>query len=202
MDINDYVIRNAKRGIFLDIGANHGKYTKSMAKFADKVYAFEPHPDNIKILSKAISNFYLDNVVIEPIALSNKNDSLKLFQCPANPGGHTLSDKIAGTEKWSHKLNDFIEVPSMTLDSFCEQNNINNITCIKIDVEAAEQYVLEGAEHTLKTNQVLIALETHLTIDREKIASLLKNYGYKIMDENQKEVTSVDYDKQYYCMNY
>jgi len=200
MDSNDYVIRNAKRGVFFDIGANHGSYTKVMKDYADKIFAFEPHPDNLKKLTENTNG--IDNLTIVPIALSNKVGSIQLFQCPSNPGGHSISTKIAERREWSHNPSNFIEVKTVTLDLFCEQNNLSNITCMKIDVEAAEQYVLEGAENTLKRNKVLISLETHQTIDCDKIVYLLQSYGYDIFTREMKKTFTAEFDRQYICSNY
>lgn len=43
-------------GIALDIGANHGMYTSLLAQKFKKVYAFEPHPDNFKIIQERVTD--------------------------------------------------------------------------------------------------------------------------------------------------
>ena len=45
-----------ENGIALDIGANHGIYTKILADKFSTVYAFEPHPNNV---SKIKTNIIL-----------------------------------------------------------------------------------------------------------------------------------------------
>lgn len=65
---------NTPNGIALDIGANHGIYTKLLAKKFVHVYAFEPHPDNLKFL-----NFKKPNVTVIPKAIGLKNEIIQLF---------------------------------------------------------------------------------------------------------------------------
>ena len=46
-----------------------------------------------------------------------------------------------------------------TLDNYCNKNNINNITFIKIDVEGIELDVLKGSTNIIKKNKPDIFIE-------------------------------------------
>jgi len=68
---------NLKRGVFIDVGANVGKYTVMVGKKLKnkgKVIAFEPEPSNLKALRKNISMNNIKNVKILPLACSNKKN--------------------------------------------------------------------------------------------------------------------------------
>jgi FkbM family methyltransferase len=207
MDVNLQMIERAEVGVFLDIGANHGMYSRAMAEKGTRAYAFEPHPDNVTVLKRSLQG--VQNAKVMEYAVSNMNGQSKMFDCPANPGGHTLSDKVAGKEVWSHRLDNFRFVRTRTLDSFAHDEGLIDsegnvtlpITGIKIDVEGAEQRVLEGAAEVLMKNACVIALETHLTIDPVRIYELLDSYGYSVWDAEGNPVTELTFDRQYLCSN-
>ena len=168
--------------VILDIGANHGKYTTRMAKFPGrKVYAFEPSPQNIEKLKNVVGS--CNNVEICEVALSNKNGIAKLM-IVNNPGGHSIHKPLDG-KKWKHKLENSIDVKTITSDDWVKENNINRIDGIKIDVEAHEVEVVEGGMETLKKFKPIIALETHGTVDVDKLKRLLIECDYGV-HENLK----------------
>jgi FkbM family methyltransferase len=200
MDVNKKMIALANPGVFFDIGANHGMYCKAMSDVATQVYAFEPHPDNLKILNEAVAD--LPNVTVEPIALSDSEGQIALYCCPANPGGHSIAEPVAQVGTWSHSTDNSIEVATMTLDAYCEKHNIQQVSAIKIDVEGAEQFVLQGAKDTLKKNTIVIALETHQTIDLEAVYGILKECGYRVYDNRfDCLMDDISYDREYICTN-
>lgn len=206
-DMNARMITLADVGVFLDIGANHGLYSVAMAEKGTRAYAFEPHPDNINILQRTVADS--PNAAVVPFAISNMNGQTKMFDCPANPGGHTISDKVAGKEVWSHRLTNFRFIKTRTLDSWAREEGlidssgdvVHPVTGIKIDVEGAEQRVLEGAAEVLMKNTCVIALETHLTVDLDAIYELLDGYGYSVWNSKMERVTKLDFDQQYICSN-
>jgi FkbM family methyltransferase len=169
--------------VILDIGANHGRYTVEMGKMRNrKVYAFEPEPKNLVKLRAAIAKSECkdyDNIEVHALALSNKVGIAKLMIQPSNPGGHSIAPALDGM-KWKHKLSNSVDVAAITLDKWIEENNITRLDGIKVDVEAHEVEVIEGAQETLKKFHPLIALETHQTVDLEKLREILRGCGYTV----------------------
>jgi FkbM family methyltransferase len=131
-------IKNCK--VFVDVGANIGGYSIRAAKYC-RVYAFEPLPRNYKILK---INEKLNNVKIISfnIAAGNKNGKVKLYYTPAKWGDPSIK----------HEQNYFIEVEMKPLDEIINEESID---LIKIDVEGAEDLVLEGARDCLKAYRIL-----------------------------------------------
>jgi FkbM family methyltransferase len=163
-------------GIALDIGANHGMHTVKIAEKFEKVFAFEPHPDNIKILNMHLVQH--DNVEIIAAAITSKPGNIKLYNCP-NPGGHTISVDVMEHRIWGHKPDSFHEVRGMTLDEFCKGKKIS---FIKMDIEGAEDTAFDGATETLKNNKMDIVMEVHRFVDYAKLYKMFTDLGYIIYD--------------------
>jgi FkbM family methyltransferase len=198
MDINQYVIDNAQLGVMLDIGANYGIYTEKMSARATSVYSFEPSQQNFITLTKATEKF--KNVICVKKAISNQNGIIKLYSGPGcHHGQFSIDETLAAWGGSGHNLETYEEVETITLDEFCKANNITNITAIKIDVECAEQSVLEGAKETLTNNNPLIALETHNPTNLTAIYNLFADYGYSVYKQPDQKVLELQYNSNYIC---
>ena len=193
MDYNSDIIHQSGAGSFLDIGANHGVYSIEAAPLKRIVYAFEPHPVNIEILTKATAD--LQNVIVVPLAASNKAGTVSLFEC-SNPGGHSISEAVGSTTNWGHDPHNKFNVECVTIDQFIENQQITDLVAVKIDVEGAEQLVLEGMIETLKRFNLLVALETHHTIDCAAIYNIIDQCGYEVISR-MGVVTELIIDRQY-----
>jgi len=132
-------IKNAK--VFVDVGANIGGYSIRAAKYC-KVYSIEPLPRNYKILK---INEKLNNVKINSfnIAAGNKNGKVKIY--------YELG--AWGLPSLKRIQNEFVEVEMKPLDEIINEESID---LIKIDVEGAEDLVLEGARNCLKRTKMVI----------------------------------------------
>jgi len=166
-------------GIAFDIGANHGVYTGEMLPFYSKVYAFEPHPDNIAIIKNRL--FDVGNrLEIVPMAVSDMSGDCKLY-LHVSQGQYSISEDVANCKRWGHNPDNWIRVPCITIDDFCEQNNVIP-NFIKMDIEGAENYVWCGALHTLYHHDVKIVLELHHEVNLNKLEkwfNALDYYGHE-----------------------
>jgi len=151
---------------FVDVGANVGLHTLSMAKKGAFVYAFEPSPNALKTLYK-LAEFF-DNIKVFPYALGSKEGLVKFY----------LRDKSETDSMFfSNDYTSACEVKMKTLDSF----NLKNIGTIKIDTEGFELHVLKGAVETLKREKPRLILEIHnpLFDNETNIKRFLMSLGYK-----------------------
>lgn len=167
-----------KDAVAIELGANHGMHTKRIAEKFSKVYAFEPHPDNIKILASHTAAF--PNIEIVEAAITPRSGDIRLYNCP-NPGGHTINTGVMEHRVWGHDPDSYHTVRGITLDDFCRERGIHP-SFIKVDIEGAENTIFEGAVETLKNGKMDIIIEVHRFVELEKLYNFFKDLGYTIFD--------------------
>lgn len=126
----------------IDVGANSGKFSCIAAAAGKAVFAFEPLPQNLRILAKTVQRNGLAGAIeIFPIAASDKCDVAKFY---GKGQGASL------VEGWADQPSyDAIHVPTNTLDRVLGERLSGQTIFIKLDVEGAELAVLRGAERLL-----------------------------------------------------
>ena len=156
-NFQSYVIQNKyysleKNAVVFDVGANVGSMALRFAQGAPEghVYAFEPTDYAFKKLQRNLS---LNPKLAERISavqqfLSDETQSDPQIQAYA-------SWKVDGSAKNSHPLHGGTikpaeSVSAITLDLFCNQNQVQHIDLIKIDTDGHEHKVLSGARKTIK----------------------------------------------------
>ncbi len=142
-------------GVFLDIGANIGRYTVIMGKRVGhdgRVLSFEPCSETYSTLVKNIHLNGLENVESYPIALWNR-DGVHTFYTKIHAGGNSLIEDKDAIDKNI--------VTTRTLDGLLCNLKVNKIDLIKIDVEGSEKEVLEGMRKTLQlfTPRLIIEIQ-------------------------------------------
>jgi len=145
--------------LLVDIGANIG--TISIPAITRKefksVVAFEPNPENFKLLrNNLIINNLEESFEIHQCAVGDIETFLDLELSARNSGDHRIrvsSENGIFDESQRNK----IKVKSITLDSVFESMDKNN-TLFWIDVQGYEGHVLTGANKTLK-NKVPVVIE-------------------------------------------
>lgn len=125
--------------VILDVGANIGVFTLDVLLRAKnkgvpvKIYAFEPEPHNLELLTKNLSDneWVFDESVVWIVteALSDKDGESFIDD---NHGGSRLSAN--GTA-----------IKTMTLDHFFEQEKLDSVAFAKFDIEGSEVPVLMAA---------------------------------------------------------
>ncbi len=172
------IFRNVKKGIFIDVGANIGKYTIMVGKkIKGKVIAIEPEEKNFEILKKNIELNNLKNIIPVRSACSSKSKKRKFFLDRQGIGTHSFYKiKIGKTDK-------IIYIKTERLDNLISKNlekkEIKEISLIKIDVEGAEADVLKGTKKTLKKYHPKILVEVWNNKSLEKVRKILLPLGYK-----------------------
>lgn len=136
-----YIRKHLRGGTAFDVGANVGYYARLMSQYATEVYAFEPDPDNFKILQKNCINY--PNIKSFNMAVCDRVGTIDFFKVPNSAMRHSLIDE-GNTQK--------ISVPCTSLDAFVSERKIRDISMIKIDTEGAEPMVFAGMQH-LKASQ-------------------------------------------------
>lgn len=138
-------------GTCIDVGANVGFYALSLAKRVGPrgaVHVFEPDPDTFRRLNDNVDlNGLRDIVRTYSAAVTNQTGNALFYRSgPVHTAWGSLvefKDIAVGT----------ITVPTVSLDEFLRVQGIDQVDFVKVDVEAGEFELLEGAETSLR-NQV------------------------------------------------
>ena len=131
--------------VLLDIGANFGYYSISMASAMHgkgHVFAFEPCATTLSRLRTNIALNHLESIITPiPYGLSDKAGSGFLERDSSNSGAATISPKGTGE--------------AIGLD----MHELSRVDMIKIDVEGNELRVLEGGRTTISQHSPLMMIE-------------------------------------------
>ena len=155
---------------FIDVGANVGVWSIHMASHFDNVISYEPSNRNRECLEINCEN----KTEIRNVALSNFNGEAQFHEEIKNCGNSKL---------WNEKqVEGLYNVPVKKLDD----ENIQNCSLIKMDVQGYELQVIEGAMNLIKTQQPWIAFEVSADVD--VICKILESNGYDMIDNKSKRL--------------
>lgn len=150
-----------KVSVVFDIGACEAEDSIRYSLLFPKatVYAFEPRTDNLALGEESIRKYGRKNIVLENIALSDKNGTAEFFLSEGRPEnakdeewdfGNKSSSLLPPSEEikkhtsWL-KFDKRIEVKTERLDHYVSSRSMAQIDFAHIDVQGAELMVLEGA---------------------------------------------------------
>lgn len=168
---------------FIDVGANIGAYSLFVAARAGRrarILAVEPQPEVFARLSFNIAQNPFGTVKAVACALADKPGELTLFIDPTNRGESSVRilNSSAGTS---------VKVPAMTLLSLVEGEGYERIDAIKLDVEGAEDLILEpflrDAPQALWPGFIII--EDSRQRWQTDLAGLLERSGYKLVAQTR-----------------
>ncbi|MHA1263502.1 MAG: FkbM family methyltransferase [Candidatus Freyarchaeota archaeon] len=187
-----------KGGGAVDVGAHQGFYTTKLAKEAGEdgsVLAFEPVPNNLRVLWYNLELNNLRNVVLVQKAVSDyegkgemftykvetAKDSAKHFLRGSSPHEPFYAEYLKG--KPASPPEHSMKVDVTYLDRYIP--SIRRVDIVKIDVEGAELRVLKGAWQLLKRFNPKIVLEVHYQMVNE-ITDYLARLGYVLTEYGNK----------------
>jgi FkbM family methyltransferase len=200
--VQSYLTSILKQGdVVLDVGANFGFHTILASRLVGStgcVIAFEPSPENLKVLRYHCYTNFIRNVKIFPEAVGNIPNSSVDFVL-VNGGKHSSNSLTIVNEVQyiSEQQKTVISVPMTTLDTLCKVMSIQP-RLIKIDVEGAELFVLDGARKVIAQDRPIILLGIHpfwlakgqTTSD---IVDFFNSYDYLIKDFDGNLVNKLEY---------
>jgi len=138
----------------VDIGANYGLYTLSIANIvgpSGHVWAFEPATATAAMLAESLSINGFDNVTLEQSAVSNSAGTARLSV-------HSQSElnTLVRDEDPAH-LTESVRV--VTLDEYSQLQDRRTIDFVKIDAEGEEINILEGGSRFFASCSPLVQYE-------------------------------------------
>ena len=151
--VMDRVLR--KGDVFIDVGANVGVHTVYGAKIVGEtgvVIAIEPGPNNLPALEKAVAGLPQVEIVRQPVC--NVAGPVTFWLNADNGGDNALWDPADWPGPHNPKSKEHpqpLEMQATTLDDLYAEPASMAVRprLIKIDVEGAEQLVLEGGRTLL-----------------------------------------------------
>jgi FkbM family methyltransferase len=174
-------------GTVLDIGANIGVMTVALAKKLPHttVFSFEPVPANIRALERVIRFNRLANVQVFPVALGEKDGTVKMCMPVLK---HSRMQGLSHIVEHGDESSGYeYSVAMQRADDIAALRETGKITAIKIDVENYEYYVLKGAAQIIEKHRPLIYCELWDDQHRPDCIAFLEKLGYrvKIYDRNK-----------------
>ena len=166
--------------VFVDGGANLGIYSVVAAKLVGEtglVLAFEAAAETFKQLNQNININHFKQVKSFNYALSDRECKARFYHIDNAPNSYSLGEEVSGT--------DFEEVNVTTLDKVIQDEGIDRIDVIKLDVEGAEELVMQGAKKLFEKMHPVVIFEINklatqrLHIDEYGAWDFLKEFGYQ-----------------------
>ncbi len=161
-----------------DIGANVGVYSLIMAKYANKIYAFEPSTFTFSVLNKNILANKAENIISLNIALSNKRQ-INVFTYSSTELGS--SSHVFGQANTQGVFRQ--QILSYSIDNFLEDFTIRQVNHIKIDVDGNEFEILKGAQKTLEQPWLKSLLVEISDPDNKPLFDFLKQRGLVLKEK-------------------
>lgn len=168
---------------FVDIGANVGAYSLFVAARAGRaarVLAVEPQPAVFTKLATNISLNPFGTVKAVACAVADKAGELTLFLDSRNEGEssmRTLRSSAANS----------VKVPALPLAQLLTSEGFDHVDAMKIDVEGAEDLILEPflvPAHTALWPKLLI-LEDSTSKWNMDLTSLIERSGYRLIKQTR-----------------
>ena len=170
-------------GLMLDVGANYGYFSCLWASVRrdNRVLAFEVSPRNLGALRRNLAANRLGSSVEVRAVAAGREAGVMGFQL--GPQDQTGQGGFSRAGERSD-----VEVPVVTLDDVMNGEYAGaEVAVLKVDVEGADTWVLEGAQRLLRARQIRhVFFEQHgarmaaLGIDVARAPDLLTTYGYRV----------------------
>lgn len=195
-------MNDVKDTLFVDIGANIGTFSFTMASLNFNVISIEPlfYNTELYIETKKLNKF--DNCKLFKVALTDidKNESLCFIPFESTKrAGNLGNGKVENINNClENKYLDSEIVKATTLDNLLNNNEI--ITAMKIDIEGHEYPALYGALQILQSNRAPCHIQfeyVHLrkSDDRNQLIHLLHKNNYQCQILFRNDWTNI-YEKQ------
>lgn len=186
----------------LHVGASDGRHSYVMTQVAPqaRIHAFEPSAFTFQVLKlclswhgiarqvtaihAAVSDMPGELLLVTPKKTSGRMGRAYAFVAEAPPEGKVRPDlEDTGVE--------LQPTPVVTLDGYCQANNIARVDFIRMDIEGAEQKALRGAIGILDRDHPHVLIEIHPTMlaerfggSAEAVVDVFRSRGYRMFALN------------------
>ncbi len=162
------LIERSSGKVFVDIGANIGRYALIAAGGFKKVIAIEPHHETVRILRYNLAQH--KNAIAVRAAVSDV-DGYAEFHLGLHSAHSSLASKTA-------LLEGTIPVRTVRLVSLFRCLKLESVDLIKVDAEGAERLILRDS-YSIMPRIVAWLVEVHPPNDKTYIESIFRDNGYR-----------------------
>lgn len=151
-------------GVVLDVGANIGAFTLTLAARADRgaVHSFEPVSATAERLRRNVDINGLDNIVVNQCAVSDLAGSMSIWVPGARWKGRLYNTGMTSFYVGRNRAGWHEEtVTRIRLDDYMTHQGLHRVDAMKIDVEGGELDALEGARSLIRTFRPLVVMEVN-----------------------------------------
>lgn len=173
-----------KGGLFIDAGANIGKYSVMAAKRGLTVYALEPDPRAWYLLEYNLALNKCENYFALPYAAWNEETTLPYYSSPHYDLGGMRPNDVHGTPLTLGPPTRCIPLGQLPFEPW------ENVL-VKIDTEGTTFEVLEGAKRILKGRKARFVFESLTSDDLWKNSRLVELFGYSVKQLNRTNFLAV-----------
>jgi len=199
------VILDKKDPVIVEVGAHYGEDSVRFTEaFEDcTVYCFEPDPRNVAVFKKYVNN---SNIHLFECALSSEEGTAEFYQSfqdleneqvpdkydwisPEDYRDYNINSSGASSLKkgYEHALKKTVTVTTKRFDNWMVENDLTHVDLLWIDVQGAEEQVIDGASTEL-ANVDFIWIEYGETfyegaLSRMQTIALLSAKGFKVLKD-------------------
>jgi FkbM family methyltransferase len=177
---NKHGIRVEKGDTVIDIGGHIGLFSVYAAHRSKtgNVYAFEPFIENFSRLEQHKQLNQCENLHVFNRGVDATTGKKTLYLSPdKNTGGHSLHLKKQSDRQ--------VEIETINIIEFCDQQHITKINFLKLDCEGAEFEIIKSSESILSRVEKIV-MECHPYGDHtcDEMVFILQKNGFKVIRES------------------
>lgn len=173
-----------------DVGAHMGETSLLFNELFPKakIFSFEPFERSFEEMRKKVQN--IKNIRAFNYGLSNFSGTTLLNSNKSSATNSLLETDERYENSWGKGLLSTVEKVQThfkTFDAVVEEQKINKVQILKLDVQGAEHYVIDGAKHSIKQGIVdviyteIITQPTYKGQKRfDEILKLYYDLGYQV----------------------
>lgn len=188
LDITQILKTYCRPGMVVcDIGAHHGYFSMLMAKLvtdSGNCFAFEANKSNYERILHSVSANGIQNLIVENMAVSNQSGQAEIRLYPGYNSMGRLTQYVGSNDQPLFSMSEI--VPSITLDEYFEMKGDRQPGLMKIDVEGAEDVVVDGGIGIISRDKPVIVMEVHrcsgVEIENVPVVARLIKLGYDLKE--------------------
>jgi FkbM family methyltransferase len=190
------------QSVVLDIGAERGIHTTFISAKAARVFSVEPDEENRQLLNANIQLNRRTNVTILPFAIVDSDKEVHLKTSGVRGKAPRLAELVRTRQSDERKFQRIETLNGRSLDSLIEHGEMEIPDIMKIDIEGAEGYALDGGgkllsgEYGKKPQHVFMEIHPSMLPEQYTPTGILqkmKEKGYEIARQWERNNESIYY---------